>query len=184
MNSILYFCLQISLIGFTAACLVQIVSAFGDGMVLRALTIALFLGVFALALPALWASASLRRRLGLSLFWPHWASSAWVGCPKLMRTVTLASMAYYVLCMGALLVADWRFHLFIALDASQKRLFCWLGSAAMMTAYSYLTITFYGALYTDDPAHECPNGHPVLPWSKRCGECGVKLLKPPPKVSA
>jgi hypothetical protein len=183
MNSILYLCLQLSLIGFTAACLVQIASALGDGIVLRAVTIAISTGVFLLALPAALASHSLRRRLGLGWFRPIWLSSLWVGVPKIMRTASLGVMAYYVLCMGALLVADWKFHHFIASDASQKRLLCWLGSAAMMGVYSFLATTFYAALYTDDPAHECPNGHPVLPWSKRCGECGVELAKSPPKVS-
>ncbi len=101
-----------------------------------------------------------------------------------MRTAALAIFAYYFLCMGALVVADWKFHDLLASDPSQKRLLCWLGSSAMMAVYSFLGNMFYAALYTDDPTRECPKGHPVLQWSKRCGECGVELGKSLPKVNA
>ena len=180
MKRIYYFCLQLSAIAFAVSAIAHVASFFGDGIMLKGIAIALFFGLVLFA-PFVWAADwAVRRRLGIRLLGFHWASTLWAGCPKAMRTGTLVIMLYYVLCFGGLAIASLWFPGFEKSDYWNDRILCWLGSAFGMGVYSQFSTAFYAVLYTHDQTRECPNGHPVFPWSKKCGECGRALLKTSP----
>jgi hypothetical protein len=179
MKRIYYLCLQLSIIGLAASILAQIASFIGDGISLKVIDGVLVLGIVPLALVANAAHWAVRRYLGIGIFRFYWTSTLWVGCPKKMRTAAHLFMLYYVLCFGAFALLDLWASAVPKSDYWNGRIFCWLMSAFAIAVYGQMIPTFYAVLYTDDHSRECPNGHPVFPWSKKCNECGASIAEDP-----
>ena len=97
------------------------------------------------------------------------------GCPTLLKYLLYLFCGY----------AGIRFVLFAIIGKDQTGVNGQLTTSAIniisaffMVFYSVSLAILYSAIQNGGQARRCPNGHPVSPTAKFCGECGLEVINP------